>query len=139
MSRYRHRRRSHSGRRHSHNKNDPVEQAKVYLDSGDGVAQWRVINDTVKKLCRQFQDIEKPFLTDAASNSMTGFDAEKEDGWREDEKEYVVEGYLNDYSDMTLYHRFLWLWKKGQVCSIRDSLARVQIRRMAQEVTATWL
>ena len=99
--------------------------------------QWRVISDTVRRLCRQFDEIEKPFLTDGEGGGNGN--EEKGSPWMEDEREYVADAYINDYSELTLNHRMLWLWKKGQVADIRDGLMRVQIRRISQESTFTMM
>ena len=111
------------------------------MDSDEGAAQWRVISDTVRRLCRQFEEIERPFLRDAAAQGLGSGNGSGEKGspWAEDEREYVAEGYINDYSDLRLNHRLLWLWKKGQVADIRDGLMRVQIRRISQESTFTMM
>ena len=146
-ARYQRRQRSHSGRRNSNSNReskrssaDPMEQAKAYLGSDEITAQWRVLNDTVKRLCAQFHEIERPFLRDATSQPGSGDgDEEKWRDWREEERKYGGEQYINDYSDMTLNHRILWLWKKSEVMGIRDSLTNLKIRRISQEVTATWL
>ena len=145
-AKYRYRRRSHSGKRNRsrsgrHKADGLAESAMLFQDPSEGVAQWRVMNDTVKRLCRQFHEIEKPFLNDAAVKKAGTEDEDEEKGrrWRDDDREYVIGGYINDYSDMTVNHRILWLWKKSQVVEIRDSLTRLQVRRTAQEMTASWL
>ena len=138
------RRRSHSGarghRRGERNSQGSAKASKQWLDSDEGAAQWRVIHDTVRRLCREFAEIERPFLTDAARvGDGKNVDDEKGLAWAEDEREYMADSYINDYTDMTLNHRILWLWKKSSVSNIRDELARVQIRRVSQESTMTFL
>ena len=100
-ARYRPRHRSHSGgrgRRKINNSNK--EMAKVFQDTYDGAAQWRVISDTVRRLCRQFKEVERPFLTDTAARDRHTLDEEKA-AWDEEEREYAADSYINDYSDMT--------------------------------------
>ena len=109
-----------------------------------GGASIKIMQETVRKLCKDFKRLEKPFLRpglgerdrDSRNGRDGAWDSEKR-AW-EDEVEryrYREEGFAGDYCNMTLGKRLIWLRSKSEVNNLWTSLARLQMRRMAREVT----
>jgi len=100
---------------------------KALSDWDSGPTQ-RLLEATARKLCRDFRDLERPFLNDSPDN--------KESGSREKEwDEYTHGGFENDYRRMTFYHRFTWLRCKDNFENLSRQLERLQIRRIERELT----
>ncbi|KAI9817413.1 MAG: hypothetical protein M1827_001022 [Pycnora praestabilis] len=82
------------------------------------VGTLRVLSDTVRDLIRQFKKLERPFLADP--NLFQG-----------DERGPAIQPrYKCD-----LWHRILWWRHKGSVNELAINLERLQMRRVAREVT----
>jgi hypothetical protein len=102
-----------------------------YEDGPTTGADMRVLQETVRKLCRDFKRLEKPFLRELAGvNGDKEFDGDVNERYR-----YRESGFEDDYEQMTLAHRFTWLRTKSAVDNLWVRLERVQLRRMAREVT----
>jgi hypothetical protein len=90
---------------------------ELYYEGGP----TKIINDAVKDLIREFKNYEKPFLVSPHEGR------EKELEWSFDATQQY---YRSDF-----YHRVLWLRSKGGINTIASKLERVQVRRIAQDVT----
>ena len=90
----------------------------------------RVFADTVKEICRQFKEIEAPFLR---ADVDRGKGSEHFNGGRE----YGIAefgGFQGDYCAISFYHRFLWLRRKGKCIDLLTALERLQTRRIGLQV-----
>jgi hypothetical protein len=83
----------------------------------------KIINDAVKDLIREFKDYERPFLVSPHEG-------------REKELEWSFDA-TQQYYKSDLWHRIRWLRSKGGINTIASKLERVQVRRIAQDVTDT--
>ena len=92
----------------------------------------RLFADTVKEFCREFRELERPFLRADVDLGKAGdphFNHYSEYGIAE------FGGFEGDYnSTVGLCHRFMWLRCKGKVINLYKNLQRLQIRRIGLEV-----
>ena len=78
----------------------------------------RVLNATVKRLHREFNRLQSPFLLDTPER--TEKDVERSDV--SDEAEYAP---------MTFNRRWRWMRSKGDIISMADQVNRIQTQRIA--------
>ncbi|KAI9741307.1 MAG: hypothetical protein M1834_003024 [Cirrosporium novae-zelandiae] len=87
----------------------------------------KVMQESVKDLCRQFKDLEMPFLKDPLDRDNRGWDPERymkgEPG-----DEYICKS-------MDVIRRIIWTRRKIRAEDIERKLVRLQTRRIAREVT----
>ncbi|RMY46785.1 hypothetical protein D0865_09071 [Hortaea werneckii] len=158
------------------------------MDSGvelDDVT-LKTMGDTVKRLIRQFREIERPFLEPGehgisdidehekrrrrrkresrsvspyygSANEKDNRSRSRARGYYDRETRrlprYVVDGYADDeddpdgdkfwaqrtkYASYSFRKRMQWLYKKPKAQQLFETLSRVQIRRMARQVVASY-
>ena len=84
----------------------------------EDVGPLRILNSTVKRMHRQFNKLESPFLVETPEK--TEKDVERSDV--SDEAEYAP---------MTLSRRWRWMRSKNDVITLADQVNRVQTQRIA--------
>ena len=98
----------------------------------EDVTPLRVLNGTVKRIHRQFNKLESPFLLEAPER--TEKDIERSDV--SDEAQYAP---------MTLGRRWSWMRSKSDVISLADQVNRIQTQRIACDASnilmsvSTWV
>lgn len=106
---------------------------------GRGIPSWdaaptiRLLEGTVRQLCKEFKELEKPFLIDKQDRGVGG--GEKGETADKEWDDYMDGGFEQDYGTVTLYHRFSWLRRKAAIQALGVSLERLQIRRIGRETT----
>ncbi|MCJ1477318.1 hypothetical protein MMC13_005989 [Lambiella insularis] len=106
--------------RKAQRRNRPREskESKISLESGS----LRVLNDTVKRLQREFRKLEKPFLLNPDED-----DPDIDSAW-------AHYNLRRDYCEMDLHHRIVWLRTKSQAVNMAERISRIMVRRIASEV-----
>jgi hypothetical protein len=108
-------------RRRGDGSRDPQssKSKNIYFEGGP----TKIINDAVKDLIQEFKSYERPFLVSPHEG-------------REKELEWSFDA-TQQYYRCDFWHRVLWLRSKGAIYTIANKLEKVQIRRIAQDVTDT--
>ncbi len=107
-------------RRGEVNHDSQVSKSKnIYYEGGP----TKIINDAVKDLIKEFKNYERPFLVSPHEG-------------REKELEWSFDA-TQQYYRCDFWHRVLWLRSKGAIYTIAAKLEKVQVRRIAQDVTDT--
>ena len=82
----------------------------------------RVLNDTIKRIQRDFRRLERPFLLNPPQD-----DPDIDSPW-------AHYNLRTDYCHMDLSHRFRWLRSKSEVVNMAMQISRIQTRRISTEV-----
>jgi hypothetical protein len=113
------------------------KSAHLDPDGGYSGASLKIMQETVRKLCRDFRRLERPFLRPDLPITREGWESQKEKSLQEEAERYRYqeEGFTGDYCNLTLGKRIVWLRSKTAVNSLWISLERIQMRRVARECT----
>ena len=90
----------------------------------EDIGPLRILNASVRRIHRQFNKIEEPFLNVALERREREIDVEKENSRSEESDE-------PDYAPMTLTRRWRWMRSKSVIISIADQVNRIQTQRIA--------
>ena len=97
--------------------------SKSSLESGS----LRVLQDTVKRLQRNFRELERPFLLDPERD-----DPDIDSAW-------AHYNLRTNYCDMDLSHRIRWLRSKSRIVNMAQEVSRIMVRRINAEVNSILL
>ena len=88
----------------------------------EDVGPLRVLNASVRRIHRQFNRLEGPFLTEVPERTEKEIDVEMR-----------TEESTNEpgYAPMTLGRRWRWMRSKNEIISIADQVNRIQTQRIA--------
>ncbi|MCJ1294117.1 hypothetical protein MMC34_005674 [Xylographa carneopallida] len=90
------------------------------LESGS----LRVLQDTVKRIQRDFRVLERPFLLDPERD-----DPDIDSAW-------AHYNLRTNYCDMDLSHRIRWLRSKSRIVNMAQEVSRIMVRRINAEVNS---
>ncbi|MCJ1353142.1 MAG: hypothetical protein MMC33_003127 [Icmadophila ericetorum] len=82
----------------------------------------RVLSDTVRHLQKQFRELERPFLV------------APRDGQEDVDNAWLHYTMRVDYCDMDLAHRLSWLRRKDAIIGLAQTISRIQVRLINEEV-----
>ncbi|MCJ1377174.1 hypothetical protein MMC17_000266 [Xylographa soralifera] len=88
------------------------------LESGS----LRVLQDTVKRIQREFRELERPFLLDPERD-----DPDIDSAW-------AHYNLRTNYCDMDISHRIRWLRSKSRIVNMAQKVSRIMVRRINVEV-----
>lgn len=131
-------------------------KARVHLRLDD--VTIRSMQDIVRHLTRRFKKLEAPFLEENTATGRrrpTSYPYARESGsWEDDHKsgarrrghrrapegqqdldeEYDEDWANNEYCNITLAKRFVWLRRRSEAINLTEALSRLQTRRIARQV-----
>ncbi|MCJ1399574.1 hypothetical protein MMC11_002776 [Xylographa trunciseda] len=87
----------------------------------------RVLQDTVKRIQRDFRELERPFLLDPERD-----DPDIDSAW-------AHYNLRTNYCDMDFGHRIQWLRSKSRVVDMAKKVNRIMVRRINSEVNSILL
>ena len=99
-----------------------------WKEAGADRTPLRVLQDTVKHMSRDFRILERPFLQKSRQPIE---EDECDSAWTH----YAVYTAKIDYCNMDLSHRIIWLRTRSKIMVIGDRVNRIQVRRIAHELT----
>ena len=88
----------------------------------EDVSPLRILNSSVRRIHKAFNNLEKPFLNETPA-------ASEKDVERSEDSADV------DYAPMTLRRRWRWMRSKGDIISMADQVNRIQTQRIACDVS----
>ena len=88
----------------------------------EDVGPLRVLNNTVRRIHRQFVRLEEPYLNAMPERTEKEVDVEMETGESTN---------VPDYAPMTLTRRWQWMRNKSEIVSVADQVNRIQTQRIA--------
>lgn len=88
----------------------------------EDVGPLRVLNASVRRIHRQFNRLEGPFLNEVPERLEKDIDVEMRTEESSNEP---------DYAPMTFGRRWTWMRNKAQIISIADQVNRIQTQRIA--------
>lgn len=92
----------------------------------EDIGPLKILNTTVRRLHREFNRLEEPFL----NVSPSGADSAVKDLERDSE-----ESADTDYAPMDLARRWKWMRTKSNIISIAEQVNRIQTQRIACDTT----
>ncbi|KAI9751554.1 MAG: hypothetical protein M4579_006009 [Chaenotheca gracillima] len=96
----------------------------------DGGAPVKAMSDSLRRLCREFRELERPFLSNPDRQQDEGDDFD-------DVEKYPTQRPGSEYAcqSMDVRRRISWTWRKGQAVEMLRTLTRMQTRRITREVS----
>lgn len=85
----------------------------------EDVGPLKILNATVKRLHREFDRLEAPFLVDSSERN------------EKDIENRSVESSSIEYAPMTLRRRWRWMRIKSDIVDMADQVNRIQTQRIA--------
>lgn len=102
---------------------------------------FRLLIATIQDMCREFKDIERPFLRPETSRQELQGELQaaysstsRRRRYQEKDLELADDFYSSEYREIAFWQRVVWTRKAGRVKILADNLAKLQLRRYAAQL-----